>query len=138
MLAQNFKTPAELCLNDHEFAALQTLLGMLERGEIPHHKVGPLTLDPELTCFDMTDWHCGSAACLGGWAEHLGKLPRMSLSARADRHKGMYDLFYPDGPDGHGVIPFRRLQGVTPSQAAIALRNFLTHGEPRWSEALAQ
>ena len=26
---------------------------------------------------------------------------------------------------------------ATPSQAAIALRNFLTHGEPRWAEALA-
>ena len=26
---------------------------------------------------------------------------------------------------------------ITPAQAAIALRNFLTHGEPRWAEAMA-
>ena len=26
---------------------------------------------------------------------------------------------------------------ITPAQAAIALRNLLTYGEPRWTEAMA-
>jgi hypothetical protein len=26
---------------------------------------------------------------------------------------------------------------ITPAQAAVALRNYLTEGEPRWEEALA-
>lgn len=32
MLAQNFKTPADLDLSDKEFASLVKVLGMLERG----------------------------------------------------------------------------------------------------------
>jgi hypothetical protein len=26
---------------------------------------------------------------------------------------------------------------IAPGQAAVALRNYLTHGEPRWAEAMA-
>jgi hypothetical protein len=26
---------------------------------------------------------------------------------------------------------------ITPAQAAVALRNYLTHGDPRWDEAMA-
>jgi hypothetical protein len=37
----------------------------------------------------------------------------------------------------HGGRPTDPVYGATTSQAAIALRNFLTQGEPRWAEALA-
>lgn len=36
MLAQNFKTPADLGITDVEFDALYKVLGILERSEVPH------------------------------------------------------------------------------------------------------
>ena len=38
---------------------------------------------------------------------------------------------------GYGGRPTDPIYLATTSQAAIALRNFLTHGEPRWEEAIA-
>lgn len=58
MLAQNFKTPADLDLPNPEFEALVKVLGMLERGEIKsdHFDMSMIaTLDAE-----------HPVACLGG------------------------------------------------------------------------
>lgn len=37
MLAQNFKTPADLKIDDDDFEALVKVLGMFERAEVPGH-----------------------------------------------------------------------------------------------------
>jgi len=128
MLAQNFKTAKELGLADVEVDALAQVLGMLERGEIARDQ------------FHMGHFRhqCRTPACICGWAHHIS-------GGRA-----FPELSSPYGP----IILFRRLSksviglfrltaargsggDITPAQAAIALRNFLTHGEPRWAETVA-
>jgi hypothetical protein len=77
--------------------------------------------------FNMDMWasraHCGTIMCIGGTAEFLMK------EEFGDEPEQLYRLFHPDTD-----IPW---PDITPNQAAIALRNYLTHGEPRWDEALA-
>lgn len=121
MLAQNFKTPADLEITDAEFDALTKVLGMLERGEITAHQ------------FNMAEWgHCGSVHCIGGWAQTINQ----SNFKKPNRPKELERLFYPSIVVVEGK-PFNGYLATVP-QAAIALRNYLTHGEPRWAEAFAE
>lgn len=125
MLAQNFMTPADLGITDILFESLVKVLGMLERGELKHT---PVTM-PIPNGFNMADrWihdDCGTACCIMGWCDLVA---RKQLSWPISNH-ALADLFCPDMCwAGHH----------TPAQAAIALRNYLTHGEPRWAEALAE
>lgn len=126
MLAQNFKTPADLKITDAEFDALAKVLGMLERDELQHVK--PLQNVPN--GFNMADWHykqhCGSACCIGGWVQRLFKI---DLAPCGGKTPALDRLFYPHQPG-------TRLSQITTAQAAVAVRNYLTHGEPRWEEAL--
>lgn len=130
MLAQNFKTAADLGLSDAEFDALAQVLGMLEREEI----------EPRKFSMRSTVHDCGSPACICGWAGHVSNWAafpeaekRFSGEALLRRlPKQLNDLFLFSRGGLH--TPQAR---ATPSQAAIALRNYLTHGEPRWAEALA-
>ncbi len=129
MLAQNFKTAADLGISDKEFEALRKVLGMFERGEItPEH-------------FDMGNWKCGTTYCIGGWAEKIAgescqsfdKISRtFSVRERHPELVGLDRLFFPKARYGDGGA-----YDATPEQGAFALRNYLTHGEPRWAEALA-
>lgn len=124
MLAQNFKTPTDLRITDKEFDALTKVLGMLERAEIwPEH-------------LNMERIDCGTAACMMGWARRIGG---SELFATEDMEEGpLSELFMFAGMDEISDPAWvKRRQNVTPSQAAVALRNFLTHGEPRWDEAVA-
>jgi hypothetical protein len=113
MLAQNFMRPTSLGVNDVEFESLVRVLGMLERGEI------------ESRLFDMAhvgNPQCGSPGCIIGWVKTLPGTERFAS-----------DRLFTGGLSE--LVQMRT--GVSPGQAAIALRNFLTSGEPRWSEALA-
>lgn len=116
MLAQNFKTASDLGIGDKEFDALCKVLGMLERAEIPERK------------FVMTSVgtpECGTPGCILGWARtiHRGTMCRDTTEP----------LFYPQ----MGPSPCRAAYKAGTAQAAMALRNFLTYGEPRWSEVMA-
>lgn len=127
MLAQNFKTPAELKITDAEFDALYKVLGMLEREELKHvdfaKPEGPNGFN--LGCF-KNQTACGTVACIAGWSDLLfGTTFERQHSART-KGDPLINLFTPAKQDE-----------VTTSQAAIGLRNFLTHGEARWAEALA-
>src|SRR5262245_2159965 len=128
MLAQNFKTAQELGLADVEVAALVRVLGMLERGDIAAAE------------FHMGQFRheCRTPSCICGWAHHIS-------SGRA----------FPELISQHGpLLLYRRVTtalaelfrltasrgsggDITPAQAAVALRNYLTHGEARWAEAMA-
>jgi hypothetical protein len=131
MLAQNFRTAADLGIKDEQRAALITLLGMLERGEIVHQTVGTRARDYEsdLRAFNMMEWDCGSAACLGGWCEHIAE--------RDFPHpypgEGIRGLFYPDDEEGPQSANYD-YDAITTEQAATALRNYLTTGRPRWAD----
>src|SRR4051812_17816659 len=114
MLAQNFLSHETLGVTQEEWAALIKVLGMLERGELVHRKN-----------FRMDDWDCGTAACIGGWADRLFNVD----FNRRDPNAGLDELFMATGVAQWGDI--------TEEQAAIALRNYLTTGRPRWAEAVA-
>lgn len=151
MLAQNFKTPTDLGISDVEFEALVKVLGMLERQEVDFapvddnlsNKVGDqcgwLSWEGHKhrvpIAFNM-NWvlgesECGTTACMMGWAKYLS---------------GDFTLFSAPVPDAvkelfiyHTPTPSTDAKwSATPSQAAIALRSFLTTGRANWAEALAE
>lgn len=118
MLAQNFKTAAELGIDGDKVSALVKVLGMMERGEISEDN------------FCMLDWTCGTVACIGGWAERMGS-PQFGYLE--DMPKSLARLVY---PDSFGMKN-EQLRNITRAQAAHALRNYLTLGEARWAKILA-
>ncbi len=146
MLAQNLKTPADLGISDAEFASLQQVLGMLERGEVSHVPVSK--------SFSIWDWgkavpiafnlsevygaaECGTTACILGWARYLGRDDQLF----ANRGEPIQNLFcmgqYDHDTDIAAKAKVGGARNISTALAAQALRNFLTHGEPRWAEVLA-
>lgn len=122
MLAQNFKTAADLGITDKEFNALAKVLGMFERNEIKADR------------FSMRALHCGTTACIKGWCQIVSMDIHMfqncwDRESSSWRPNPINELF---GYQGTAAREKR-----TPSQAATALRNYLTHGEPRWAEAMS-
>lgn len=144
MLAQNFKTPGNLGITDAEFDALLKVLGMLEREEIQHAPGYGNVCDylstsptgrPVPVYFNMgfvTGEHdCGTAGCILGWAQHVAQ----GLLFQGWRHPAIDRLFQMGrGCDDQAAFPVT-MENILPSHAAIALRNYLTHGEPRWEDA---
>jgi hypothetical protein len=136
MLANNFMTPSALAISDAEFESLVKVLGMLERGEIPNAQ------------FSMrrVQHPCRTPACLCGWANHVSGGRAFPLDAKPgptifsdviyaprwrEMPRALRDLF---GYGGRAADP---VYTATSSQAALALRSYLTRGEARWAEALA-
>lgn len=135
MLAQNFKSPTDLGISDAEFSALIKVLGLLEREEVEHFKVGSFAASRghgSPTGFNMalikTGTDCGTAACILGWARELAAdrdLFRGELASKLE------DLFCMGGSHG---FRGKFSEEILPAEAAIALRNFLSCGEPRWND----
>lgn len=132
MLAQNFKTAADLGIAKWEREALTSVLGRLERGELKHASF--YTYDYVGDCFNMCTTGqsaaCGTAACIAGWAYLIAgkKSPDADdLERRASENPDLYNLYFPNVDS---------IDAIKPEQAAIALRNFLTVGAPRWNEAI--
>jgi hypothetical protein len=133
MLAQNFKTAADLGISEVELDALIKVLGMLERGELKHtESYGDLAYEAPLGAivgFNMSSYYgegtCGTVCCIAGWAEVVGRLPRNSMAETANQ--GLSALFLP----GIGKC----LEDIRPDKAAIALRSYLTTGDANWAEA---
>ena|ERR1700722_15896531 len=130
MLAQNFKTPKDLKITDAEFEALAKIMRMLERGELRHVNFEAIT--GESHGFNMSDYEaaCGTVCCIAGWCDRLFKTSFVDASITSEISSAMDDLFHMEGFD------LNQMNKVTSSQAAIAIRNYLTHGEPRWAEAI--
>jgi hypothetical protein len=127
MLAQNFKTAAELQISDAELESLIKVLGMLERQELVHVLPNEEARVKNGFCIRtvciQTD--CGTVACIMGWA----RLVSNNKSLFDARPPAALNLFQMDNsyykPD------------VSIEQAAWAIRNYLTHGEARWDEVMA-
>lgn len=129
MLAQNFKTPMALDIQDWEFEALLKVLGMLERGELRHVEPGCSISSYQFSGqFNMALWvadnDCGTVACIGGTASLIA-----GRKIRSRETPGLCGLFYPCLKTDWAKI--------TTEQAAIAVRNYLTHGEARWAEVMS-
>jgi hypothetical protein len=136
MLANNFMPPSALGLSDVEFESLVKVLGMLERGEIS---------DDQFT-MRRVQHPCRTPACLCGWANYISAGRAFPLHAKPgatvfssktlsprwrEMPSRLQELF------AYGGRPTDAVYLATPSQAAIALRSYLTHGEAHWDEALA-
>ena len=133
MLAQNFKSRKELGLSSKEFDALVKVLAMLERGEIKDEAFDMGTTG-SVAINDFQEPTCQSPACICGWARFVAGDHIFSLSSFEER--GLGELFLMGAVNtarrNHAAITLR------PAHAAIALRNYLTHGRPLWHEALAE
>jgi hypothetical protein len=133
MLTRSFLTAVDLGISELQWRALIEVLGMLEREEIQH--VNSCALRYPAAGFNMNLWEdlscdmactCG-VRCIGAWAEHIGRIRFESLG----RPEGLERLFLPDIDGGDYDY-----DAITPAQAAAALSNYLTTGEPRWREVL--
>lgn len=128
MLAQNLMTAEALGIAAEEQQALVTVLGMLERGEIDDAH------------FDMLNFvqreDCGTVGCLCGWAYEVSggrAFPEVAsawYAAERLRHR------LPDA--AKHLFALDRPLVTTAAKGAIALRSYLTTGEARWMEALAE
>ena len=81
--------------------------------------------------FDMAQWHCGAAACIGGWAENLffnGVNTPEEVVAKTlglTRRQGFL-LFYPSGSI---------MANATNTDAVKVIDHYLATGEADWSVA---
>lgn len=137
MLMQNFKSAVELGISEEQKSALEKTLVLLETGKLKHGPVGDYNdHTPRFSGhFNMQNWtatsSCGTVACIGGTAELVGGLKHGELDLKAcdGDHDKLFELFYP-------VELKVRWSTIIPSQAAIALRSYLTTGNARWDLAL--
>lgn len=118
MLARNFLSAVALNITDEQHDALVKTLVFFETGQVPDGR------------FHMDTWRaphpCGTIMCLGGWAEFL---VQKTLFYSVARPVGLHRLFYPKKYSAFSV--------KDPAVGARALRNYLTTGNARWSEVLA-
>ena len=122
MLARNFKDAAELGIKPDQHDALITVLGMMERGEIPDRNF-------DMKAISSAVGDCGTAYCIAGWCEEVTHNRGLfSFYQRpGDTPDALYELFM-FGDD--------RRFGVTMDQAIHALTNYLTTGDADWASAL--
>jgi hypothetical protein len=137
MLAQSFKSAAELNITEAQKDALIKTLVLMETGKVTHAPIGD-GYYPDTGSFtgqfNMIHWNsvhgCGTVACIGGTAELVS-----GVSFNKDTCNGidaqLYRLFMPD-------LPESLWNGITPSQAARALRSYLTTGHANWAAAVGE
>jgi hypothetical protein len=128
MLARSFLPATALGISEVEREALIATLHAFERGEIDN--------------FTMRHFRetCGTPACICGWANYFSDGRAFAEVSSMSGTRAVKRL--------HGRLPrqlqllfdiqgFPRQAGATPAQAATALSNYLTLGEPRWDEVTA-
>ena len=113
-----YKTAAELKIQPWERDALVALIGPLSRGELG---------------LDMRQFHtCNSVHCIGGWMMHLG-----GRSREDETHsRALKPLFFPPLDNRAPRARQHPGWGATGLDAARAVINFLTLGEPRWDDVM--
>jgi hypothetical protein len=135
MLAQNFKSAAELKITEAQKEALMKTLVLLETGKLKHvpYSNDMLRLNGssvEGKAFDgffnmacsFAAADCGTIACIRGTAMMVSGVDFPPCKEPAQLH----DLFYHWAGDDPDDV-----------QAATALRSYLTIGDAKWHEAVA-
>lgn len=136
MLAQNFKTAADLAIQEWERDGLIQVLGLLERGNLKFHDFYDMSGargDAFNMCTTGQITSCGTTACIAGWVYILKgrKTPHADkLEERVTPNPDLKNLYF---PDFRGMDSMNEIQ---PGQAATALRNYLTRGAPHWEEII--
>ena len=127
MLAQNFRSADDLEITGRQHDALRKTLVLLETGKLTH--VAPGHARADRGCFtghfNMREWNStgesGTICCIGGTAELIG-----NVKFDPERlPEGLDELFFPN---------MARVEEITTSQAASALRSYLTSGAPGWRD----
>jgi hypothetical protein len=151
MLAQNFKSAAELGLSEKQFDALVKTLKLMETDQLRHvevsfgrgcsvgHVVGLDGVHYGSSgdrgtkfsgLFNMTIWNeaadCGTVACIGGTACLIAGEDVFFASPDTSE---LSILFYPPNDLNYNDI--------STEEAARALRSYLTTGEARWEEIIS-
>jgi hypothetical protein len=125
MLARSFLSATDLGISDVERDALIATLHAFERGEIETFTMRHFRTD------------CGTPACICGWANHFSEgraFAEVSSMSGLLATKSLYGRL-PKQLQYLFDIQGRPMQsGATQAQAAAALSNYLTIGEPRWDE----
>ena len=136
MLAQNFKSAADLGITEPQLSALQKTLVLLETQKVihvPDFQVLGYQSKEYTGHFNMRSWRtkgdCGTVRCIGGTACAVSG--NDSLFDNWERRDDLHALFAPER-DIYG--PWN---DITPAQAATALRSYLTTGDARWDLAVA-
>jgi hypothetical protein len=136
MLAQNFKSAADLGITEPQFDALRKTLVLLETGKLRHFDINqvPDADFPDLGFsgdFNMGTFglphDCGTAACIAGTAQLIADVRFVGV----ERTPELSELFYIDS------LVNTTLENITPAQAATALRSYLTTGDARWDLAVS-
>lgn len=132
---QNFKSAADLGIAEAQKDALMKTLVLLETGKMRHAESSPIPATQKKFSgqFNMANWtgvnECGTICCIGGTASIVGNV---DFNHNGQLPPALENLFYvhprPPGCDWHDI---------TPSQAATALRSYLTTGDARWDLAVA-
>ena len=134
MLAQNFKTCKDLRIPADEHGALIKILGLLEREELEwidfREPIYPKGNFFNMSTVERTN-ECGSVACIGGWVQILlhKRVGGVRGLIERCRTRDLQDLYFPPGRED-------KFNLITAYDAAAALRNYLTLGEPRWDDVL--
>jgi hypothetical protein len=129
MLAQSFKSAADLGISEPQLKALMKTLVLLETDRMIHVEARDYVMDGTKFSghFNMGNWRraaeCGTVACIGGTAELIGRVRFAHYGAANPRLK---ELFHPSR------WPQDDWSKITPAQAATALRSYLTTGDARW------
>jgi hypothetical protein len=151
MLAQSFMSAADLDITDRERDALIGVLGMLERGELHHARIvkywdseeyRKAPVQPHSGLFNMDQFFgeakCGTAACLAGTCDWVygtdftrqyfyvfAATDPFTQPRDEDTNARLAELFMP-------IRAGRSWDAIKPKQAALALRSYLTCGDPHW------
>jgi hypothetical protein len=136
MLAQSFKSAAELSITEPQRDALRKTLALLETGKLVHvRSYRTRDYNNKFTGhFNMRAWDhaadCGTIHCIGGTAEAITGDDRLFEGWAENPRSCLHDLFAPDQR-------LRPWSTITPPQAARGLRSYLTTGDAKWHEAIA-
>jgi hypothetical protein len=129
-----FLSAPELGVPEKARAALITVLGMMERGEIKYadrgkHEYHSIEIPDHLIGMQMTRiWsqnECGTAGCLLGWARWVAK--DYFLLPGEERSDELNNLFCMGGYSGR-----KSINRLIPADIAPALRSWLTTGKVAW------
>jgi hypothetical protein len=136
MLAQSFKSAAELDISERQKDALVKTLTLLETGKLVHVPNIPRKTIPDYGDFtghfNMGYWRehgetCGTVCCIAGTAELVGQV---SFEDWMDKPY-LSELFGP-------AQIISEWEKISVSQAATALRSYLTTGNANWPLVLGE
>jgi hypothetical protein len=124
MLARTYKTAKELRISKKRYAALLDVLDLLDNGALRHV---PIDTDFAICGFNMENYvgdRCDTVHCIAGWCDWLHDTKFAEYMDKPHPFE-LELLFYVDDDCEDRTK-------ITVAQAAAALRNYLTLGEPLW------